>query len=528
MKKLLILIGLSVALMLKTTSCSKDFLDTAPSDGTTIANLTNSFEDARSLLVGLNRSRFMMDSYNTGTQPFLAGEYPIIKFLEYLGDDKFNQGATSQQGNWALLSSLHSEMATSAMTALPWNRYYYWILSMNILLSIVDEVNATEAERNWLRAQALAYRAYYFHKLVRMYGPAYNHSPDGLGIVLTLTPPEPPFTGIPRSTVRESYEQIEGDLLEAVRLMGLPGVATIAAAHDITFIRLNVIHGLLSRVYLDMHNWAEAARFAYLANTVPLMTRAQFADGFLTRNAEWMWASFVPSDESQSWATAPVCLTNAPGFRTASWGFSNAINRNLIAHTDSANDARIGGVPGTRPMMSHFMGHELAYNKFQWAGLSNAYDLVYMRGAEMRLNEAEALLMGNLDINRARMLTQEVINARIDDGGAFAATLDAMDRYELLNEVIMQRRLEFWGEGHRFFDLKRRIGSIPVGSSTPVADILDRRTSGHPRSFNWQGGTGTVGWFITNPQSRHWVWLVPQREINVNSTVIQSPTGLPW
>ncbi|MCL2415146.1 MAG: RagB/SusD family nutrient uptake outer membrane protein [Bacteroidales bacterium] len=526
MKKLLILIGLSVALMLKTTSCSQDFLETAPTDGTTVVNLTASFNDARSLIVGLNRARFQFDDMHTTAQALMAGEYVLIKFLEYLGDDKFNQGGTSQQGNWALLSSLHTEMETSAMTAIPWNRYYYWILSMNTLLDLVDDVqNTTEAERNWLRAQALAYRAYYFHTLVRMYAPAYNHSPDALGIVLTTALPTPPFDGIPRSTVRESYQQIERDLLEAVRLMGEPGVADVAArpAHNITFISTRVMQGLLSRVYLDMHNWAQAAHFANLAGTgVPLMSRAEFGNGFFTRNAEWMWASFVPQDESQSWGSAPVCLTNGPGFRTASWGFSNSINRNLVHHTDSANDVRIGS------LMSHFAGRDLSYNKFDWGTFNSAYDLVYMRGAEMRLNEAEALLMGNLDIARARTLTQEVINARIDDGGAFAATLDAMDRYELLAEVIMQRRLEFWGEGHRFFDLKRRIGSIPVGSTTPVADFLDRRTSGHPRSFNWQGGSGTDGWYITNPQSRHWVWLIPEREIRVNAAVLQNPQGLPW
>jgi len=496
MKKILILIGLSAALMLKTTSCSKDFLNTVPTDAETIEALTGNFDAARSLLVGVNRTRFINSTHiATGTASF--GEGAFIDFLEYLGDDMFDLGETSQTGFWAR-QALHTRMDNSAMTAIPWNMMYEWIRPLNELLAITEDVNATVAEQAWLRAQALAYRAHFFHMLVRMYGPAIHHSPDALGIVLILEPGV--ISGIPRATVAESYAQIEADLLEALDLMEQPGVAAVAAAHDRTFISTRVMQGILSRVYLDMHNWTEAARFANLAGNDVLMSRAEFADGFYTRNSEWMWASFVPNDEGTMFHSQPSKRTHTANMYPGAWGYAININRQLVAHTDSANDVRIGG------LMVNFLGFPLSNAKFHWAAAGGPYDIVYMRNAEMMLNEAEALLMANTDIARARTLVQSIINARINDGGAFAATLNAMGRDELLAEMKMQRRLEFWGEGHRWFDLKRR------------GETMDRRTTGANQAVMWPNSL-----LVDNPRSRYWVWYIPVREVNVNAAIVQNP-----
>jgi hypothetical protein len=260
-----------------------------------------------------------------------------------------------------------------------------------------------------------------------------------------------------------------------------------------------------------MHRFEEAAEYANLAGTgIPLMSRVQFADGFYTRNSEWMWASFVPADEAQSFATHPAELTNLSHLYPGAWGFANCISRVLIRHTDSANDARIGGF-GLVGSTARWAGRpagaaDVMYDKFRWT-LGTPYDLVYMRGAEMHLNEAEALLMQAApDVEGARALVRSIIEARVDDGGVLADAVDGMNRDELLAEMKMQRRLEFWGEGIRFFDLKRR------------GETLDRTTSGaalaniHPQAH-----------IITNPQSRHWTYRIPEREIRVNPIVVQNP-----
>jgi len=511
MKKLSIIIILFAALMLQTMSCSRDFLETAPTNSANVDDFKASFEGARMLLVGVNRTRFINNTpIATATVSF--GEGAIIDLLEGLSDDFFESpvGVTAAS-RWLEEMSLHSEMVGSSAAAIPWNMLYEMISPLNQLLALVDEVqNSTEAQRNWLTAQALAYRAHFFHLLVRIYGPAYHHSPDELGIVLAL---EHSTQGIARSTVRESYAQIREDLHEALRLMGEPGVSAIAAAHDRTFISLRVMHGVLSRVYLDMHNWTEAARFANLAGTgVPLMTRPQFMEGFYIVNPEWMWASFVPGDEGTMFHSQPSMRTHVPGMYPGAWGFTHNISQILVDHTDSARDVRIGGLTDTLTpsLMIHFRNEPLSYNKFRWTAAGDPYNILYMRGAEMMLNEAEALLMANTDIARARTLVQELINARIDDDGEFAATLDAMDRDELLAELKMQRRLEFWGEGIRWFDLKRR------------GETVDRRGSGVNLA-----GVHPMTQVISNPQSRWWTFRIPEREVRVNPIVVQNP-DLPW
>ena len=498
MKKLSILIVLFAALMLKTTSCSQDFLDTSPTDRVTLADLTNSFADARTLLVGVNRSRFIASDPTGAPQQALSGETVITDMLDFLGGDLFRLGANCQLSFWVQNGPSHAISETSWAVALPWNRLWQIISPLNQLLSIMPDVqNISDPQRNWLTAQALTYRAHFFHMLVRMYAPAYHHSPDELGIPLVL---EQSVHGVARSTVRESYQQIEGDLLEAVRLMGEPGVGAVAAAHDKTFASLRVMHGLLSRVYLDMHNWTQAAYFANLAGAgVPLMSRAQFMEGFSVVNPEWMWAAFVPQDENSGWADRWLRISNRPGMQTTSWGYTININQLLVNHTDSANDVRIG------ELMNHHGGSALAYDKFH-NPFGTAYDLVYMRGAEMMLNEAEALLMAGTDIARARTLVQDLINARIDDGGAIAATLTTMTPEELLAELKMQRRIELWGEGHRFFDLKRRGETMTrIGSGANLPGI-DARTH-----------------TVANPQSVYWTFRIPERETRINPIVVQNP-----
>jgi hypothetical protein len=73
----------------------------------------------------------------------------------------------------------------------------------------------------------------------------------------------------------------------------------------------------------------------------------------------------------------------------------------------------------------------------------------------------------------------------------------------LIDEIMVQRRVELWGEGFRFYDLKRL--NLP----------LDRTGSNHITSlavvFNVPAG------------DKSWEYLIPQQEINTNPLCEQNP-----
>ena len=518
MKKISIIIAVLATSLLLKTGCSDDFLNTAPSDAASIVTLMEDFDRAKTLIVGTNRARFRFWTFGArDIHQFSFGERSTTLMLDFLADDFFSVGLQSYGMLWAQNSQLHTSNPGNEIVWQPWFFMYRMIDNVNQVINRVenDEIpGLTPAQRGFLLGNGLVYRAHYHHMLVQIYAQAVHHSPNNPGVVIN--------TGLggealPRSTVREVYDQIIQDLNDALAALQTEGAMDITprdgARHNISFASPAVVRGLLSRVYLDLHDFPRAAAYARAARVgVPLMTQAQFRDGFFTRNDEWMWASIVPADEANNFATFPAELTNGE-FYPAAWSFDNAISRQIVeaAHPD---DARFGyninndGIRMLRPHRTGWgaaTGVNLRYDKYRWSRLGEAYDLVYMRGAEMLLNEAEALAMQGGQEAAIRALLTELLTARVN--AAYAAKVNAMNNAQLLAEVKMQRRKEFWGEGFRFFDLKRR------------GEALDRRGvitgSGQNR-----GNMRTVQ--VNNPQSGYWVYLIPTRELTNNPYIEQN------
>lgn len=74
----------------------------------------------------------------------------------------------------------------------------------------------------------------------------------------------------------------------------------------------------------------------------------------------------------------------------------------------------------------------------------------------------------------------------------------------LIDEIMIQRRIELWGEGFRWYDLKRL--SLP----------LDRTGSNHTSSV-------TVGVMQVVAGDKRWTWLIPQVEMDANPNMVQNP-----
>ena len=135
----------------------------------------------------------------------------------------------------------------------PWEILYKKILGCNVVLDYINKVQGDEMERLNTQGQALGLRAYYYFLLVNLYGQPYNSSLEkpevslGVPLMLTLN-----FSDVlpERNTVKEVYDQIEKDLLNAEKSFEKSG-----GDRDVTQMSLNAVLALLSRVYLYQEDW---------------------------------------------------------------------------------------------------------------------------------------------------------------------------------------------------------------------------------------------------------------------------------
>ncbi|VTR29508.1 RagB/SusD family nutrient uptake outer membrane protein [Sphingobacterium thalpophilum] len=132
-----------------------------------------------------------------------------------------------------------------------WQRCYSSIYICNSVLKGLEENNLVGQEADYIKGQALVFRAASYLDGVQIWAPVYNKQTAGtdLGMVLRLDPD----MNIPsiRSSVQETYDRILNDLTDAIPLLPTSSLAatlpTKAAAY-----------GLLARTHLILGNYTEA------------------------------------------------------------------------------------------------------------------------------------------------------------------------------------------------------------------------------------------------------------------------------
>ena len=125
--------------------------------------------------------------------PKHAGGNSLLAFLSFFDDDvQFHK--TNYEFNTNTLGNIEAKKAV--YTWQPdmffimdknnyniqniWEGYYNYILGANAALDYINEVNGTEAEKNYVVAQALGLRAFYYFMLVNHFGAPYNYNKQAL------------------------------------------------------------------------------------------------------------------------------------------------------------------------------------------------------------------------------------------------------------------------------------------------------------------------------------------------------------
>jgi hypothetical protein len=454
-------------------SCSSDFLETHSTQGVDEGNIFTTTGNANIALEGTFKLM-----YERGSAQNYSGYETMLIMSEMMGDDVvFSAVGSTTLYKTSYQWSLHRNI-TSAMMNYCYLYHYRIIANVNLIIANIDNAEGEQIDRDYIKGQALALRAAHYFNLVRMWGYRYNYESEqentklGVPLILDLETSQEPQ---PRSTVEQVYEAIYQDLNEAIELLKV-----MPTRSNKIHPNQSVAHGLLSRVALTMGRWADAATHAKaartseynLVSTIYTEKPGRFYD---QSNSEWMWGNKRIVSENDGFYTFHSFMGNTDAIVTRQ---SPKCIYNWLYHKISDTDVRKGCFAATRTIANNSdlftrptdgtAAPAYFNNKFMVVSRNDPQvDCPYMRIAEMYLNEAEALSRQGKDAEAQQVLF-ELTNFR--DPGYTKSTLTGT---ALLEEILLQRRIELWGEGHRWFDLKRMnlpldrdmAATLPTGST---------------------------------------------------------------
>ena len=394
--------------------------------------------------------------------------------------------------------------------ALFWYSYYPWIKLVNDIIGVIGEVddNTPEDTRRIL-GQAYAYRAMFYLDMARLYEPKPNkylkidESIIGLTVpIVTEKTTEEMSKQNKRATREEMYQFILSDLAAAEEYLQ-------KAPEGYTAPGLSAVYGMFARAYLELgatysdptfstpqtpspevwdmtsqKAYEEAARYARkvidAGHHMPL-TQAEWEDaqrGFNdgSSNNAWIWGLTV-SSENVSNLIAHVAHRSCEAIYGYATLFQLSVNKALYAQISDEDFRKHSWydpdldysyqLAGSAEEQYSFINGS-AYNypatkymslKFRPAGgnvmdytVGNCADYCLMRIEEMYFIEMEAEL-GKGNIGKAR----ELLNAFMQDYrySSYDCTYKTMTVDAYIKEMMLQKRIEFWGEGILLYDYKR-------------------------------------------------------------------------
>ena len=540
MKKIInkLFAGSLLAGMMLVSSCAGDYLDTAPTDSTGATDAVGTTANAMKALNGIAKIMTTQHSYFGGG---FAGENNIMIQYESYPSENYNYNYYASGWSPIFNQEFHTR-TNSIYDAYAW--YYYYTIAGNAItiLANIDNAEGTEAERNFVKASALTFRAYAFEKLVHYYCWRWQDSNNGAsqGIVLRL---DESTGGQGYATLAETYAQIYKDLDEAIMLFEQSGMDRNAS--QVWMPNINVAHAIYARAALTKQDYTKALTEAKLARqNYPLMSNAEYHAGFCNPTSEWIFGSFGSAQENNwywSYGTQYACngyYANAAGAANG----AGSIGRELINRIPN-NDARkalfltedkfpgynfndgsamdlgygilgmgddekkadalweeaaaycqkmaVSGLEAPYQAGYMYLGGQLKFYVFDTPGVSY---LPFIRSSEMVLVEAEA----NYFLNDETAARAALVELNATSGRNPEYTCDKSGE-ALWNEIMDYRELELWGEGFAWSDYKRWNRDIVRHSFA-------------------EGGNAHISVAKTIPASgvNKWTWDVPLNETDYN------------
>lgn len=357
----------------------------------------------------------------------------------------------------------------------------------NNIIAKVPTIEGAEATKNDLMGQAYFVRALAYFELARFFGGipgAYEEA----GVVVKLTPSVgiSPSDYAPRTTLTETYAQVEADLLQALSLLPESRLSGVQIDNVQTRARATkaAARAMLARLYLYKKDWAQAESYATLViNDTKFRLVTPFENIFRSKNTE------------ESVFELQYNNNDVSGLRN--WYYPTSLSgRGGVALHDATYAEMTADANDARGKLTAKNATTNTYYTTKWNTAGNIDNVSVIRIAEMYLIRAEARAELGTNLTGAAD-DLNAVRTRAGVGNTPAAT-----QGELRDAILAERKLEFIGEGHRWFDLIRTGKAL-----TALSDV--KRSKGSQSSYS-----------LTNPGRQ--VFPFPNVEVLTNTNLLQN------
>lgn len=519
MKKLALYI-LTMSSIIGITACSDDYLNTSPSTSISSDGIMASASTAIVPLNGIYKTMYSEGWTVTANEQQGDGICGYNLMADCMGEDLV---WVADGNGWYSFDTKYTGKSYYARTDFRpydlWKAGYTWIANANYVLSAEETMEGSTADVNNIIGQAYAIRAYAYFMLAQQYARTYVGHEDEKCVPIYTGATVAGSTGEARSTNKEVFERIWEDINKAITLLKDASTRTSK-----THIDYAVACQLKARICMVMNKWQEASDAAQEAirNTTATLTKDVLSGMNSISQADVMWGAEITADQAQGWGTflTHVDAVSFIGSDMAmySTGAPKKINK-LLYETMGDKDIRRGWwLPNQADEWGNKLDNTYIQNKFKFSNVSSWLgDMIWMRVEECYLTAAEAECHLGDDAS-ARNLLNELMSYRDEDynttkSGNSLGKLTTDKTYSLLEEIITQRRIELWGEGHRIYDIKRlkqgfiRTADMGWAEEYLISENANVRTD--------------------NPETWGWVMTIPQAEfdgnVNMDLSTDQNP-----
>lgn len=533
MKKILIY-GLSLAMMATSvTSLTSCIDETTPTSGATEGQIQSSPIATKGLLMAI--PAYLNSNYFGSTRVDWAFGYGAMMHIrDVMTEDMAHVYSDYNQfGVWGEVLYIDRMYHN---TQYLWNFQTKVASTANTLISAVDTLTATNDQLGYLAA-GYAYRAMIYTEMAAEYEflpndktqPISPENKDITGLTVPIVDEntdEAKARKNPRAKKEEMAAFILKDLERAEKWIGYLTLT------DKTLPHLDAVYGLYARLYMWLENYEQAEKYARLAinaaSTAPMTQNdaTNITTGF-NDGTKWMWASQQSKESLYSnLANWTSFMSNETYFGYGSIQASPImIDANMYFRMSDTDWRKLMyKAPAGSPLVGKNLYIDAEYGESlpDYASLKfrpgeadmTTYstacvtDYPLMRVEEMYFIEAEAA--AHNDPARGAQLLEAFMQTYRDS--KYTCKVSAQE--DVIEEIVFQKRVELWGEGRTFFDIKRLNYPVTRGySGTNHIETERYNTTTRPCWMNWaivqseeNGNEGVRGYNNPNPSSQYTPW----------------------
>jgi hypothetical protein len=465
--------------VLLTTACEENILDTTPYGQSTSSQFWRNGEDAVAAANAMYEPLVVEDFYGHSEHTFDIPSDDQFRAGDH-GEDQAIESFTFDAGNPQLFYG--------------WRHKYEVISRANAVLINVPDITMDQTLKDRTLGEAHFLRGFMYWRFAVIYG--------GVPIILEDDVLANNYNK-PRASLEEIHAQIEADLLKAAELLPVSH-----GADDLGRPNKGSANGLLAKLYLYQEDFPNTIVYGQKVLDGPYPLADNFQDNFRVQtqnNPEVLFSI----QSLQGWRDNTHIIYSTPR-PWGGWDFHEPV-QDLIEEFEEGDPrldytvykpgdmVDLGGDRGLTEYTSDLSSTGYHFRKYSsWnpqGGLNMSHNNPVLRTADVMLMVAEAKIRsgqnGDAEINAVR--------ARAGRSSISNATME---------ELIHERRVELAGENQRHQDLIR-------WDKDNLVDIVslyqkDLGPLKPPRNFE---------------RPKHYLFAIPQREIDLSNGVLTQNPG---